>query len=300
MLYVFCMVVLIFPTKYEVILPGDTTSFQDQVAIEGYELSDISSIYVISYEPITLFQYSILTAFDLGQVFTPSAATSVMTLREKYDAAQIQKLSSYMISTIVAYQESNKEITYNFKGYAVTSILNAKRQIQVGDYIISINGIELTPNIDFTQFQQALTLNFHIIRDQEIIEVLHERSENDFGLSLYPIYEIVHAQPSIRYPGLDSLIGGPSGGMMMALSIYLALENQFYDIQIVGTGTIDIHGFIGSIGGLKEKYMTVKNDMDIMFIPSQQIDELSDIYDSRIVPINHIHDAVNYLKDYHA
>ena len=299
MLYIFCMIVLIFPTKYEVILPGDTTSFQDQVAIEGYELSDISSIYVISYEPITLFQYSILTAFDLGQVFIPSVASSVMTLREKYDAAQLQKLSSYTISTIVAYQQANKEITYNFKGYAVTSILNANRQIQVGDYIISINGIELTPNIDFTQFQQELRLNFRIIRDQEIIEVLHERSENDFGLSLYPIYDIVHTQPMISYPGLDSLIGGPSGGMMMALSIYLALENQFYDLKIVGTGTVDIHGFIGSIGGLKEKYMTVKNDMDIMFIPSQQIHELNDIYDSRIVPINHIDDAVKYLKDYH-
>ena len=297
--YLFTIVFLVFPTHYQVLLPGDTTSFDEQVMIENHEIPTISSIYVISYEPITLFQYTLIQFFQNGQLFIPNESTQEMTLKEKHDAAQLQKLSSYMISAIVAYTKAEKAISYEFEGYAVTSLLNQDRTIKIGDYITSINGIPLEIDTDFSQFNEMLTLDFEVNRNQEKLNIIHERSISDLPLSLYPIFTITQSNPVITFPGLDSVVGGPSGGMMMTLTIYLSLMQRTYDLNIVGTGTIQIDGTIGIIGGLNEKYETVKDDMDIMFIPLEQFDTLSNNNDARIVPINHLDDAILYLSAYH-
>ena len=297
--YLLTIVFLVFPTHYQVLLPGNTTSFDEQVMIENHEIPTISSIYVISYEPITLFQYTLIQFFQNGQLFIPNESTQEMTLKEKHDAAQLQKLSSYMISAIVAYTKAEKAISYEFEGYAVTSLLNQDRTIKIGDYITSINGIPLEIDTDFSQFNEMLTLDFEVNRNQEKLNIIHERSISDLPLSLYPIFTITQSNPVITFPGLDSVVGGPSGGMMMTLTIYLSLMHQSYDLNIVGTGTIQIDGTIGIIGGLNEKYETVKDDMDIMFIPLEQFDTLSNNNDARIVPINHLDDAILYLSAYH-
>ena len=297
--YLFTIVFLVFPTHYQVLLPGDTTSFDEQVMIENHDIPTISSIYVISYEPITLFQYTLIQFFQNGQLFIPNESTQEMTLKEKHDAAQLQKLSSYMISAIVAYTKAEKAISYEFEGYAVTSLLNQDRTIKIGDYITSINGIPLEIDTDFSQFNEMLTLDFEVNRNQEKLNIIHERSISDLPLSLYPIFTITQSNPVITFPGLDSVVGGPSGGMMMTLTIYLSLMHRSYDLKIVGTGTIQIDGTIGIIGGLNEKYETVKDDMDIMFIPLEQFDTLSNNNDARIVPINHLDDAILYLSAYH-
>lgn len=297
--YFITIIILTFPTQFQVILPGDITSFDQQISIADHELSDISSIYVISYEPITLFQYTVIDIFQKGQLFIPNATTQAMTVKEKYDAAQLQKLSSYMLSTIVAYEKAEKVINYTFEGYAVTSLFDQSRHIIIGDYITSINGVTLNINTDFTQFRYASILHFELIRNNEKIEVTHIRSETDYPLSLYPIYAITYTEPKISFPGLDSFIGGPSGGMMMTLSIYLSLMSTSYDLSIVGTGTIQFDGSIGNIGGLNEKYETVKDRMDIMFIPMDQHDILKHTNDHRIIPIKHIDDAILYLSEYY-
>lgn len=297
--YLLTIVFLVFPTHYQVLLPGDTTSFDEQVMIENHDIPTISSIYVISYEPITLFQYTLIELFQNGQLFIPNESTQVMTLKEKYDAAQLQKLSSYMISAIVAYTKAEKTISYEFEGYAVTSLLNQDRTIKIGDYITSINGIPLEIDTDFSQFKEMMTLEFEVNRNHEKLTIIHERSISDLPLSLYPIFTITQSNPVITFPGLDSVVGGPSGGMMMTLTIYLSLMQRTYDLNIVGTGTILIDGTIGIIGGLNEKYETVKDDMDIMFIPLEQLDILSNNNDARIVPINHLDDAILYLSVYH-
>jgi Lon-like protease len=298
--YVIVCLMLVYPTQYQVILPGDVTSFKEQIDIEGHELSDISSIYVISYEPITLFQLAIIDLSNQGTRFIPSAATTIMTQKEKFDAAQLQKQSSYMISAIVAYEKAEKTIEYVFKGYAVTSLLNDSREIKISDYIVSINGIVLDIHTDFTQFHSLDVLSFIINRNEDFIQIEHERSPSDLPLVLYPIFEITKAEPNISFQGLESVIGGPSGGMMMALSIYLALTHQTFNMNIVGTGTILIDGTIGAIGGLKEKYQTVQENMDLMFIPQQQWTELDHIIDERIIPIESIDDAILYLSQMYA
>lgn len=293
--YLIIVSLLVIPSRFQVVLPGDTTLMSDQVYIEDHTISHISSIYVISYEPITLFQLFMLHVTQQGSVFLPSQSTEIMTLTEKYKAAQIQKQSSYIISTIVAYEKAQKDITYVFDGFGVTSLINEKRTIQIGDVITSINGIKLTQETDFTQFANVETLTIQLMRNNEALVVTHERQPSDLPLALYPMFTLIEVTPNITFPGLSSTIGGPSGGVMMTLAIYLAITDLMYDARIVGTGTIQLDGSIGNIGGLVEKYQTVKDDMEIMFVPEKQIHLLLEYNDERIVGVSSIDDVIHYL-----
>jgi len=275
-LYMSIVSLLVIPSRFQVVLPGDTSLMTDQVYIEDHTISHISSIYVISYEPITLFQSIILNVTQQGSVFLPSESTEILTLAEKYNAAQIQKQSSYIISTIVAYEKAQKDITYAFDGFGVTSLINEKRTIQIGDVITSINGIVLTQSTDFNQFAKVQTLTIQLVRDNKKLVVTHERQPLDLPLALYPMFTLIEATP------------------------YISITELLYEARIVGTGTIQLDGSIGNIGGLVEKYRTVKEDMDIMFVPENQVHLLVEYDDERIVAVSSIDDVIHYLDTHDA
>lgn len=68
-------------------------------------------------------------------------------------------------------------------------------------------------------------------------------------------------------------IGGPSAGLMMALTVYdlVAEEDLIAGRRVVGTGTVDGNGTVGRIGSIREKTLTaVTADADIMLVPAEQ------------------------------
>ena len=97
---------------------------------------------------------------------------------------------------------------------------------------------------------------------------------------------------------------GPSGGMMMALMAYNAVTKQDLTngLKIVGTGTIDLDGNVGEIGGVKYKLMgAVKNKADVFFVPVENYDEAIEVknkkkYDIEVVKVATLKDAINYLE----
>lgn len=57
-------------------------------------------------------------------------------------------------------------------------------------------------------------------------------------------------------------IGGPSAGMIFALNIAQHLEGKNYagTTPVAGTGTIDLSGNVGAIGGIKQKMLGAKHE----------------------------------------
>ena len=91
---------------------------------------------------------------------------------------------------------------------------------------------------------------------------------------------------------------------MLTLTIYNAITGD--DIikgrNISGTGTISSDGSVGEIDGVKYKIMgAVKNNMDLVFVPSPNYEEALDVkekynYDIEIVKVDTFKEAVEYLK----
>ena len=107
----------------------------------------------------------------------------------------------------------------------------------------------------------------------------------------------------INYKSRES---GPSGGMMMALTTYTYLTG--IDLtngkKVVGTGTIDMDGNVGDIGGVKYKLIgAVKNKADIFLVPNgENYEEAIKIkqekgYKIKIIGVSNIKEAINKLKN---
>jgi len=99
---------------------------------------------------------------------------------------------------------------------------------------------------------------------------------------------------------------GSSGGFMTTLAIYNALTEE--DITkgkiIAGTGTIDIEGNVGIIGGVKYKLSgAVKNKADIMLVPKDNYKEALEYkkeqkFDIELVSISTFKEAIDFLKNW--
>ena len=98
---------------------------------------------------------------------------------------------------------------------------------------------------------------------------------------------------------------GPSGGLMITLSIYNKLMD--YDItngkKVFGTGTIDLEGNVGEIGGIKHKLIAAsRKKADIVFVPSANYEEALGLvkknnYKFKLVSVSTFDDAISYLNN---
>ena len=94
--------------------------------------------------------------------------------------------------------------------------------------------------------------------------------------------------------------------VIMALAIYnkLIKEDITKGLTIVGTGTIDEYGNIGTIGGVKYKLKNAEaENADLFLVPKgENYEEALKIkeekkYKIKIVPVETFEDAVNYVKN---
>lgn len=209
------------------------------------------------------------------------------------------------VATIIAYQKSGKELKIKNKEFYITYIdPEAKTNLKIKDKIIKID------NKKVNSFEEIA----NIINNYNVNDTIKIETNN--GMKEATIFEIDNKKVigiliTIDYKfeneinfKFDNKESGPSGGMMMTLSIYNYLNNDILtkNRKIVGTGTIDINGNIGKIDGVKYKLMgAVKNKADIFIVPYENYKEAIDIknqykYKIDIYPVKTIDDAIKYLK----
>jgi PDZ domain-containing protein len=307
--YLYVLFVAIAPTNYNVTAPGGLTQIESSFVIEDHEMPDqFFSIYVYSYDPITSFQYMVLQNNDQFILRKPTIREQENTIIDEYRQGQISKSVSYQIALIKAYtmaQEQDDTIVmdYGFEGLYIYDFPKRLEEVSIGDIVKEINGesyADYEPNAFFnlSSHQQATYLIEKA--DGTEYELIYNQIAGDVSFWFYPKYEIYEANPTYELPGLNSTVGGPSGGMLQTLSIYVSLlKLNIPDIKISGTGTINTDGIIGRIGGIRQKIYTAEfNKVDVFFIPASHLSEIEGIdYSFIIVPVETIEEAANWLYE---
>ena len=147
---------------------------------------------------------------------------------------------------------------------------------------------------------------FEVKRDDEIIDAYATVYDTDDGLkvgvAMTSTYEY-ETDPKIQINSKESE-SGPSGGLMMALSIYNALVEK--DItkgkNIIGTGTIDEFGNVGKIGGVKYKILGAsKKGADIFLVPEENYEEAIEVkqendLDIRVISVKTLQEAIEAIS----
>jgi len=310
--YIYLLFVLVAPTQQAVVAPGGLNQVVDTIEIEGYHMVDnFNTVYVYSFYPITPFQSWILEIDESMDIYEMTARQKDVSWKDEFAQGQVSKLVSLKTSVIKAFElahSSNTEIDidYHYEGLYVYYRPSRISDLEIGDQIITINGHNYSDytHEEFIAFAYEAEVNFTIKhQDGDVVtfsNVNYTYDEKDPYMIFYPNYVIDSSSPSFQLPGLDSIIGGPSGGLIQTLSIYVSLVNiNIDDVKIAGTGTIEMTGQVGRIGGIKQKmYTAIYNKVDIMFIPKSHFVEIPDLdYQYIIVPVETVEEAVLWLNE---
>ena len=224
-----------------------------------------------------------------------------------------QKNESIQNSLIVASQYTNHNIQYKTSPtiYLKFNYLE-EDTLELGDKIITVNGYEDYQS-EIIKGACDAALLFEIDRDGQIMFItVHKKPERDcaVGIFIKDFTEVI--QTDLTYRIITTTTGGGSGGLMQTLYIYNKLVefDITHGLRIAGTGTINIEGKVGSIGGIHQKiYTAYYNDIDIFFVPhfsdgpnDNYINAL-EVYntldtDMILVPVSTFQEALDFLLTY--
>ena len=180
----------------------------------------------------------------------------------------------------------------------------AEGELFAGDLIVAMNGRPVSSRAEALRAFDAAPLDspitFRVRAAGETHEVTLTRDPCVSGDA--PIVGITMV-PNFPYRiSIDSGdVGGPSAGMMYALGLYdLLTPGDLTAGRIVaGTGTIDLAGTIGPIGGIGDKIVAAQGGgADIFLVPDGDLKGAQVASDGsmQIVPISTLQDALTYLR----
>lgn len=332
LLLVACSVIRI---DYEITSPGQINKVQNVINVENSFDSkgsfNTTSVYV--NEKCTILQY-ILAHFSNAVIIEPVSEYVDGTSVRNSKSGQIQKNNSINNSVICAYEKAGFDIKYKYVGVIVhTLAIDATLDLEVGDIISAVCGIEFESMNEFYRLFNAARYSDHFFDkdtltckvpltvngEERIVSTTSVDYTDDgepypvFGFYIYDQFEIVKDSTNPEYTISKTNTGGPSGGLMQTLAVYdsLTKEDLTHGLTIAGTGTINIDGKVGAIGGMYSKIFTAYySGCDIFFVPYYESSTAETNYqealrayealgkpeDFVIVPVSTFQQAVDYLE----
>ncbi|RIU96469.1 SepM family pheromone-processing serine protease [Oceanobacillus picturae] len=312
-----------FKLPFYIYKPGGADALNPIVSVEeGYQSEGDMHLVTISGGQATPIQYVWAKLLPHHQILPIEEVRPEGISDDEYMHAQLQMMeNSQEASTVVAYEAADKEITIDYNGVYVVSVVEgmpAEGKLEMGDRIIGIDGVDVKEADDLISYVESKnaddTIEVEFVRDEEtqfkeIQLQTFSDTENKIGIGIQLVTDrSVSVDPTIEFS--SGSIGGPSAGLMFSLEIYdqLTEEDITRGYEIAGTGEIDYDGTVYRIGGIDKKVVAAdKEGVDIFFAPNEEGREDSNYQvasetveeigtDMKVVPIDTFKDALDYLE----
>jgi Lon-like protease len=296
--YIYILMILLAPSKFIVLTPGEINNISQNYTIEDKEFTNnINSVSVYSWQTVTTFQSWLIKNNDRFDIREKTEYDNSLSRKELNIQGNISHESSLQNAIITAYTYAMKadasiSIDYKLRGFSVYYSNN--KELQIGDQIINVSDKNYfkPDKTYFVTIQRGNELKVINIKDTDIIRY-------------YPKYEILSTSPVIKTKD-NTNVSGPSGGMIQTLGIYLALmEINLPNVKLAGTGTINTNDLfeVGAIGGIVQKYYTVKkNKIDYFLVPKSNISELSGVINEsdkvKVIVVETFDDVISFISTY--
>ena len=233
------------------------------------------------------------------------------TLKDAEKRDKISMEEAVSNAKIAAFKEALGTYNIDDVHHIITYLDSSDTELKLFDEIksvdgITVNNLEDIRNVVATK-EIGTKMNIEVMRNEKLITVSSSVYEVEgrkiLGISLTDVYDVT-TSPEVEIK-IKSNESGPSGGLMMSLSIYNSLVSE--DIskgkKIIGTGTIDVNGNVGEIGGVKYKLIgAVKNKADIFLCPKENYEEAVKVandnnYNIKIVAVSTLKEAIEELEN---
>jgi PDZ domain-containing protein len=234
------------------------------------------------------------------------------TNEEERTESAAQMVSSQDAATAAALRELGKDLPTYAEVLGVTPDGPSADKLEVRDRLVSVAGTEVEEVDDVLAALEE-------VEPGDDVEVVVERKSQErtvtvtsrpgaddpdqatLGILVGTGYDFPF-DVSVR---IDESIGGPSAGLMFALSIYDTLTpGALTGGEVVaGTGSITAEGDVGPIGGIVQKISGAEaSGASLFFVPPDNCDSVleADIDEDRIrlVRADTLHSAVESLEKY--
>ena len=313
---------LIFPfgfakSDYYFMSPGPPYQWNIEIEnVETYEYDGNLYQLTVRRDEANYFVYAwarLNNQIDLypREVILPDGVTP-----QELSEISIQNMvTSENVAIAVALDSLDYEIESEGDGVLVVGLLDdspVKDKLIKNDLIISINNELVRSASEFISMLRTYEIgdivNIGLIRNEQELTIEtklieHVEYENE------PMVGFLASTPNQQFifPFEVDIktgnVGGPSAGMMMALNVYNLLTEA--DItngkKIAGTGTIEIDGSIGPVGGVKQKVIAAKRaNAGLILVPTANYEEASVFADdnTQIVAVDSFDNALNVIFDF--
>lgn len=277
LVYIICT----WPVNYYIIVGGGISDVSESVVVEeGYESKGSFNLSYVSELKGTTISY--LLSYVIPSWDRESMDDYKYTETESYEDIEFRgdmDLKSTNGNAIkVAYELAGKECKeISSKIYIIATFDEYETELLVQDQLIGINDLEFKELTEFSnylqQFNKGDVVEVKVIRDDEekIIKckVHEEEGRKILGVVLQIVREY-ETDPEIDIT-FKSSESGPSGGLITTLEIYdkLVKKDITNSLKVAGTGTVDIEGNVGIIGGVKYKLIGADaGGADVFLVPA--------------------------------
>ena len=299
---------------YSIYTPGGAVDLNKRISVNnGYEAEGSFNMAYVSMVrgsiPFLLLSY-IIPDWDI--VSSDEITIEGENMEEMLEREKLYMQESMDAAIINAYRAAGADLNITGTISEVSFIAEeADTDLKIGDEIIRANQVEIHSLDDLKKVIEGLDekekVRLDVIRDDEEKECFAYTYKTDdgmkIGVSLLTTYEYT-TTPEVSITSKASEAGS-SGGLMMSLTIYNSLvpEDITDGKKIVGTGTIDIDGNVGEIGGVKYKLIgAVKSDADVFICPEENYEEAIEValdkdYDIPIISVSTFLEAIEALEE---
>jgi len=239
---------------------------------------------------------------------------------EELSQISIQNMkTSENVAIAVALTYIGYDIGSKGDGVSVVGILDdspVKDKLLKGDVLNSINGEEISSATEFIatlrryQIGDFVTIGLerdfdgetkNIEVETKLIEHIEYEGEPMVGFLATTINERFDFPFEVDIK--TGNVGGPSAGLMMALNVYnnLIPEDITNSLVVAGTGTIEIDGSVGPVGGIKQKVIAAKRaGAKLILVPTANFEEAIPMASesTAIVAIDSFEEALKVISEY--
>ena len=308
----FAVVVYLVRLPYFVIAPGPAEDVEPLIHIDQHQtypsdghllLTAVSLYQPNAYEALWAWIDKTESVVPESDILAPGE-----TQQQGIQRGLSQMDTSKIDAAVVALSKYAGYPKQHGEGVLVESVLPgspAAGKLFAGDLIVSVDGTVVEDPAQLGTIIQEAGIG-HVLR----FEIRAAGETHQVEVAPAKIRGLSH--PAIGIGSVANFpfpldiesgdIGGPSAGLMWTLGVIdlLTPGDLTGGRAVAGTGTIDLDGNVGPIGGIAEKVVAAERAGAVVFFaPSSEAREASAVADHiQVIPVTTYLDAVRYLQDH--
>jgi Lon-like protease len=304
------------PSDHYLFLPHPAQPLDPLISVEGEEAEggDDGDVYMVDI----LVRKAVLIerlypAIESGSSLVPEDRVNPLGVSESERRQEsLNEMSrSQQVAVAVALRSLEMDVEVERSGAEVVAVVPGKPaegRLQAGDVIVDARGRSVTTPRQLLEAMERVRpgdeVELTVVRDgkRRALRVGTTEDERDAERAVLGVQ--VQQAAEFEFPvdvKIDSGgVGGPSAGLAFALEVVEELgDDVTRGRRVAVTGTVDLDGVVGAVGGVKQKTIGAREaDADVFVVPDGNAAEARRHADGlEIVAVSTFDEALSALSE---